>query len=496
MLVSAYGSTYTPLDLSWATAYPLSFLPTCDDLRAVPAPIVARPPLRASAPLVPTPRSSSAAPLEPTSPTRKRPREESAAEERATSASSRDGQGSARRGTRGRTATMSAEGKVAREPRWAHDRFDNGAAAKGRHPSGGRKKKKKKRGARAERAHADTQRTWLAAQGEAPAQGRVSPPTRPSPAPSSPDPPDDFNALVFDIPSLAASATNRTRSLANPGEPRGAQPVSPAPAAVKKPMLPSSTRALPVVLGTDVLFPDLKQVQWRDYEPYLLARPTEPRWSGPLYNRYLAFLCACEPPAHWTKAPDRLTVYNTVPPLAMRIGACQPDKRALQAAHSPRAAEGYATLTKPMQVKFRAMCDVMRWLWDDESLGVDAVADLVKRAPLAVHIIVREYASIRRCSELAARAEEDLVYFLSRRGALSPQQHAVRTLLAWLRRPAAPNRHYLFFCRPGGELRLGVGGEAPWAWWFDRALGPEGAGVRELDEWERGRLREEDWSGV
>ncbi|GAA6048314.1 hypothetical protein JCM3770_000944 [Rhodotorula araucariae] len=373
MHASAFGTACEPLDLSWATAYPLSFLPTREALRPTSRP---RAPERARTGATPpatteVPQASAVGAAEALRPAQKRTRADS------TDASRAD--------------------------------------ATPRHPL------------------------------------------------------DDFDALMFDITAFETSISTRTRPLVNKPAQKRTRPAHLAPTAVT-PIAPRpTTPRLPVVLGSDVLFPDPKRLRWSDYEPYLLQRSTEPRWSGPFYNRFLHFLCACEPPEHWTDAPERLTMYNRLPAVAKLVGEHQPNKRVLQAVHRPRAAQGYATLTESMSRKFCAMCCVMQWLWDDPSLSVDAVADLVQRAPLAVHIIVREYAGILRSSELASRAEADLVFFLSSRPALTRRQQAARKLLAWLRHPAAPDRHLLFFCRPGGELRVGSRGEMPWAWWFAKA---------------------------
>ncbi|BGP49893.1 hypothetical protein JCM10450v2_005798 [Rhodotorula kratochvilovae] len=533
MLVSPYGTTHTPLDLSWATAYPLSFL---EDVRLVPAPLVAPPPLEdvSAGPLhVEGPVASlwhsrgtspaekdraalaadtaplACAPAQALEPRRAHSAKAyfpAASEAAAVVAQSSreppiEGGGSTKRARAAREGDDESARCASPPPRMGPSVAPTPASPPGAHDvarspfrppkrRGGRREREKKR-LWQDRQY-DVAQRWLAAQGEAPAQGRVSPPTRPSPASSSPDPLNDLNVLVFDIPTVASDSRRIATSVIEGAtkRPRLSPRLRPVPSASLLSQQVSSQTAFEHAQ----LFPDLKPLQFCDYEPYLLHQPVEHQWSSPFYHRIIEFLLFCEPMKNWMSSSAELKV--GAHPTALRITSLAPDKRTIQARFTPRRSDGYAALDEPMRKKFRAMLDVMRWLWDNPALDIDHVADIVRRAPLALHVLVREYASVPRCSELVQHREHALRAYLARLPCPTPHQRAALLLLHWLAQPAFPNRHFLFFCLSSGEPRLGAGGEAPWMWWFGRAMCAQGARMNELDDWERERLKEEGCGGV
>ncbi|BGP26111.1 proteophosphoglycan ppg4 [Rhodotorula toruloides] len=198
-------------------------------------------------------------------------------------------------------------------------------------------------------------------------------------------------------------------------------------------------------------------VRFENYMPYLFDTPVEPKWS--------------------------------------QITKRQPDRLAIQAAFSPGRSPGWKYLTENRRIKFLAMLDGMKWSFGDETLTVDAVSHLVRYAPLPLHILAREYASVIRLSEATQHAERELIRRLNSLRRVTPHQAAAIVLLRWLQPPHTRNRHYLFFTHPDGSLRFEDRGEPPWAWWFKRVETGDLCTAEVLDDWEKEVLAEEDWSG-
>ncbi|BGO93253.1 hypothetical protein NBRC10512_000094 [Rhodotorula toruloides] len=246
-------------------------------------------------------------------------------------------------------------------------------------------------------------------------------------------------------------------------------------------------------LTEQMLVPDLHGISFADYMPYLIDTPVEPKWSGPLFQLLLEFFHECEPREVWASRPERLMRGASLHWVSKQVTMRQPDRRAIQATFSPGRSPGWESLNDDRRVKFLAMLDVMKWLFEDETLTVDAVSHLVRHAPLPLHILVREYASVVRLSEATQHAERELIQHLNSLRRVSPHQAAAIVLLRWFQSLRSPNRHYVFFTHPDGSLRFNLS-EPPWAWWFKRVEVGDPCTAEVLDEWEKGVLAEEDWS--
>ncbi|BGP41743.1 hypothetical protein JCM10449v2_005734 [Rhodotorula kratochvilovae] len=485
MLVSAYGTACTPLDLSWATAYPLSFLPTLEDLRHVPAPIAAPPPvedaaagphyaergvsscdLPREAPPAEEGRAPPTADIAPsacasyrtTTPPPAHTSIGSTPAGEAVTVAARSPQdrsveaGSTKRrraATRGEDADEplkraspqrrmgpSLASSRATSPLEPRDGAQSPVQARKRRGRGGRRWREKQENA-ARRA--------LEAPRESQPPASASPPVCPSPSSSSRDALKDLDALVVDFAA--------------------------AP--------PACTAEKPVLRVKEDLKPDLHGVLFAHYRPYLLDRPVEPKWSATLFRLLVDFFEYCAPSKLWSPSPDALHSGGCGHWVSQAIAAFQPDKAAIRAACPLGRARGFERLPS-----------------NDDALDEEEVAYMILNAPRPVHILIRELAGVVRFAELLQYNERALLSHL--RGLSRPTAHerAALVLLEWLNTPARPGRHYLFFAGPDGALRGGTEERGPWRWWFAKALGGEGAGVKELDEWERGKLRQEDWSGV
>ncbi|GAA6002555.1 uncharacterized protein JCM10292_007724 [Rhodotorula paludigena] len=271
--------------------------------------------------------------------------------------------------------------------------------------------------------------------------------------------------------------------------PSSARPPTPLPPPPSLPPALPSRPSLPVFLSSETLFPDLSRLRITHYDAFLLRRPVEPAWSAPMYECILRFLLSRAPAEHWHPVPARLASADQLLSTAREIRARQPNTQAIRACFQPRDAPGFDTLTAAMQAKFYAMQLVMRWMWGDVTLSVHAVTDLVQRAPLALHILVREFSSSVRLFDLVETSERNLRLYLSSLALPTPFQRATIRLLDWLNTPAEPNRHYLFFCSPDGALRS----ERPWDWWDALAETQAGARTKDLDKWEKTLLARERW---
>lgn len=183
--------------------------------------------------------------------------------------------------------------------------------------------------------------------------------------------------------------------------PSSARPPTPLPPPPSLPPALPSRPSLPVFLSSETLFPDLSRLRITHYDAFLLRRPVEPAWSAPMYECILRFLLSRAPAEHWHPDPARLASGDQLPSIAYEIRARQPNQQAIRACFQPRDVPGFDTLTAAMQDKFYAMQAVMRWMWGDATLSVHAVTDLVQRAPLALHILgaIRLLVRVRRVTK-------------------------------------------------------------------------------------------------
>ncbi|BGP41742.1 hypothetical protein JCM10449v2_005733 [Rhodotorula kratochvilovae] len=224
--------------------------------------------------------------------------------------------------------------------------------------------------------------------------------------------------------------------------------------------------SLPDTFSHSALHPPLSGLRFDYYKPYLVNQPISPAWSS-LY---------CE-----TTKPDRLLAVDDPPPIVREIRSYEPNKELFRRKAPLHRSTAGNFVSSDVQAKLLAMRDVMRWIWDDDTLDVEEVARMILTAPLARYTIVR-----RIC-------EEDLTRYLSHASALTARERDARTLLRWLAEAGAPvERRYRFFVDREGRARRGSRGEAGWEWWF--AGGEEARrSMRELDEWEEETRKREGW---
>ncbi|BGP18022.1 hypothetical protein JCM10213_008444 [Rhodosporidiobolus nylandii] len=238
-------------------------------------------------------------------------------------------------------------------------------------------------------------------------------------------------------------------------------------------------------------FPTVFRLFPSTFSPYLLDQPIEPAWSSSFHASLLRFFQAAIPSQQWSSQSNLPELGDDFEPVMKFVQEQQPDKAAIQAAVGPLGSNTSWNLLRPsMQAMLRDLRQVMRWIWEDEQLGEDEVAWVVKHAPTPVYLLIRENASTLPFARLVRRAEVDFSSYLSRLPHSLSTPQVVRTimLLEWLNEARSGLRKVRFFCSRGGGLRRGDNGEEPWEWWF----ASEG-GKKELDVWEDAVLMAEDW---
>ncbi|GAA5838721.1 hypothetical protein JCM9279_003839 [Rhodotorula babjevae] len=352
-----------------------------------------------------------------------------------------------------------------------------GTSGRGRRRRGGKKHRRSSAAAAADRARAggdDCTMTTSPSRGEAEEGPRVSL--------------DDGDGLVFDF---AAEPPRRRAATSPTAEDR------PAPARRDhRRRGGSSTR--PHAARLD-LSPSLGGLKQHDFKSLLLERPVEPMWNLGLYRLVLKLITSIRPPDLWpldTAALSSMSATLIEPDwLASSVLSHQPDKVEVRAAcgGSPGRAIGFASLSRAVYDRFLAMVDVVRWLFEDRSVGEPETAYVMLHAPREIRILVSHFADVVLFSELVQRHERTLIGYLSRLSSPSPLERASLTLLEWLNTTARPDRHYLFLCEADGRLRGEKTGVEPWRWWVVRAQAGRSTAVEVLDEWETDMLSMEKW---
>ncbi|KPV72393.1 uncharacterized protein RHOBADRAFT_55862 [Rhodotorula graminis WP1] len=317
---------------------------------------------------------------------------------------------------------------------------------------------------------------------------------------------DDLDGLVFDFAAEPPRRPSGTPPLVTPHQlPPSKRTSSPrnGPRWAEPRRTRSSNGGAPAppperTLRDSDLSPSIAVLRERDFKRFVLKRPVEPTWSLPLYLLILKLLTSIAPPELW--APDAASLGASPPSLepdwlATSVIGRQPDKAEVRAAcgGSPGRGLGFASLSRAVHERYLAMVDVVRWLFEDRSLGESETAYVMLHAPREVRILVSRFAEVVLFSELVQRHERTLVTYLARLPSPSPRQRASLTLLEWLNTTAQPDRHYLFLSEPDGRLRGEKTGVEPWRWWFARAEAGRSTAVEVLDDWERDTLSMEQW---
>ncbi|GAA5889249.1 hypothetical protein JCM8208_007815 [Rhodotorula glutinis] len=253
--------------------------------------------------------------------------------------------------------------------------------------------------------------------------------------------------------------------------------------------------ALPETFSSSALKPPLAGLRFPYYMPYLRDEPAEPKWSSSYCATFIQFACSVAHPPRWSSRPERLVAEKDAPAIVQEIRTYQPYKDLIRRCAPLCTSRAADSTTHEWHTKFLAMRDVMRWIWEDESLELEHVAGMILTAPISIHMIIRTFASMQRFTNVRRIAEEDLAEYLSRHPSPSPRERAALVLLRWFQRRDAPrDRRYRFFIERNGRLRRGTRGHDGWEWWF-APTGPGGLERREgeLDEWERDVVRREGW---
>ncbi|GAA5928126.1 hypothetical protein JCM3775_002824 [Rhodotorula graminis] len=260
--------------------------------------------------------------------------------------------------------------------------------------------------------------------------------------------------------------------------------------------VPDLDYALPDTFSSSALKPPLSGLRFPYYMPYLVDEPVEPAWSSTYCTAFVEFACTVAPPPRWSTRPGTLVSEYDAPAIVQEIRTYQPNKALIRDRAPLCTSKAGDTVPFGWHGKLLAMKDVMRWIWDDETLSVEHVAGMILTAPISIHMIIRTFGSMQRFTSVRRIAEEDLTQYLSRVGSPSSRERAALVLLRWFQRPDAPHdRRYRFFVERGGTVRRGPRGEDGWEWWF-APRGPGGIERREseLDEWERDVIRTEGWT--
>lgn len=225
-----------------------------------------------------------------------------------------------------------------------------------------------------------------------------------------------------------------------------------------------------------------------------------------LSDEFIRFACAVATPTKWSGRPERLSNGGMdVPGLGRFVGSRQPNKAAIVAAAPLHRSRACRSITSDLMPKFEAMAAVMRWIWDDEEIGLPEVAGMVQTAPLPVYKLSASFLrsdlsftaltqTPDRCSphlrlqlplhRIRTMAFTELHAYLRSLRSPYPAECAALTLLSWLDEPSSRSarlkRMYRFFCRRNGE-RKGVRG---WEEWIEGAKQGKSRKLADLDRWE------------
>ncbi|GAA6054206.1 hypothetical protein NBRC10513_006390 [Rhodotorula toruloides] len=243
---------------------------------------------------------------------------------------------------------------------------------------------------------------------------------------------------------------------------------------------------LPEVLSHSAIFPPVAGLVFKHYQPYLVDEPVEADFSALLSDEFVRFACAVAPPEKWSAKPDRLQNSEmALPGLGRFIGMCQPNKAAIVAAAPLHRSRAYRSITSDLLPKFEAMTAVMRWIWENDEIGLPEVAGMVQTAPLPVYILIRTYAANSRYTCIRNLAFTDLHAYLRSIRSRSFVDSAALILLAWLDEPSSRSarlkRMYQFFCGRNGERK----GARGWEDWLEGAKKGKRRRREDLDRWER-----------
>ncbi|GAA5869886.1 hypothetical protein JCM8547_008097 [Rhodosporidiobolus lusitaniae] len=244
-------------------------------------------------------------------------------------------------------------------------------------------------------------------------------------------------------PPRAAKKTRTQSSSEERGPCWAPQPAREASQLSTSPIKPS-TGILPPSTPRNLQHPYLTL---GSYSPYLTNLSIEIPWSSAYYNTL--------------NAPNKLAIQSTVG----RLGSSQ----------------GYKGLPDYLHLRIGAFRDVMRWVWDDwkKDILLEQASWLIEQANrdrrlLPIYILLRGHASTLRFSDSMDKAQHELSTDL-----VSSPIQGVDTP---------------FFCKPDEAVRpKSPEGKGSWEWWMREPRVGEVHSKAELDEWERGVMRVEEW---
>ncbi|GAA5869928.1 hypothetical protein JCM8547_008107 [Rhodosporidiobolus lusitaniae] len=225
-------------------------------------------------------------------------------------------------------------------------------------------------------------------------------------------------------------------------------------------------RHFAATLTQDVLFPSLRGLTLSAYAPYLTSDLVEIPWSSAYYNAVNEFLESCSAPQIWRSKPGGGPRDCGPFSIVRTLLTYQPNKEAIKRMTTFASNKLPGSLRKqPRDRRF-----------------------------LPIYILLREHASTLRYSDAVHIAQRELLSHLtlSPFAALFAREQRARVLLKWLNQQ--PKRWYMFFCKPDEAVRpKSPEGKGSWEWWMREPRVGEVHSKAELDEWERGVMRVEEW---
>lgn len=189
------------------------------------------------------------------------------------------------------------------------------------------------------------------------------------------------------VPSFRPCSLADTPTPPLPSRPPPANPVwpllSPGEAIVDCP--PPTLDLANVYLSDNALFPSLRGLTFESYKPFLLDEPIEPSFAASYWESYARFLGVSTAYELWSPSWKRLLHRQDTPPLVRLISTYQPAKEAIRT--SVRLRSSTSAFPPDLEAKCQAMAVVMRWIWEDATIGEREVAWLVENAPRPLHIL-------------------------------------------------------------------------------------------------------------
>ncbi|BGP33703.1 hypothetical protein JCM10296v2_005507 [Rhodotorula toruloides] len=209
-----------------------------------------------------------------------------------------------------------------------------------------------------------------------------------------------------------------------------------------------------------------------DYDLFMTSRPVEPSWNPEIPEKKLRLFNGCAIEAdfsEWTSTHDELWYKFDSYGASKRVLRKKPDGDFIRNNYQLGRAKGLPYLDDDLQTHLLNILDTVRWVYDDETMEIEADHYLLKYAPLPLQYLIRGFAHAVELREGVMAACDTLTKFLQSRVHRTRRQSAAIVLLDGLSQRRTPDRRALYFSRPDGSPRIDVDGKEPWAWFFDAA---------------------------